>query len=194
MFCSSASLFSCFFTILKKFSIGLMSGLLSGIENIRAPISKIAFLAFKEIWLGCPSYRNNFPCGLLLFSKTFSKCSLRKSTKNCPVNCSSYCSQRTAPYHRQWLQTLSQFTSRAFFFSFCGAFQSQTLWFFMPCYCSSWSVLVTWIRFIGPWGSIKIESNLIIPKVPWKNTFYFSSKTQSCSGIMPWHQTFISWL
>ena len=82
MFYSSASLFNFFFTRWKTFSIGLMSGLLCGIENIRPPTSNIAFLVFKEFWLRSPSCRNNFPCGLLLFSKAFSKCCLLL-TQNC---------------------------------------------------------------------------------------------------------------
>ena len=185
MFCSSASLFNCFFTRWKKFSIGLMSGLLGETENIRTPISNIAFFTFEEFWLGSRPCRNNFSRGLLLFSKAFSKCFLTKPAKNCPVNCSSYCSHKSAPW--PWAmgyKHFHHFTPRALFFSLYSAFQWQALWLFTPGHCSSWSGLVTWISFMSPWGCIKTETNAISLKV---------SKKQSCSGIMPWHQTFLSW-
>ena len=195
MFCSSASLFNCFFTWWERFSIELMSGLLDGIENIRAPISNIIFFTFKEFWLGSPSCRNNCSRGLLLFSKAFSKCYLTKFAKK--LSCqllfillTQNCSVTMGNGYKHFLH----FTPRALFFSFGSAFQCQTLWLFTPYHCSSWSGLVTWISFMSPWGSIKIETNSISPpKVHWRNTFYFTRKKQSCSGIMPCYQTFLWW-
>ena len=126
MFCSIASLFNCFFTRWKKFSIGLMSGLLGETENIRTPISNIAFFTFEEFWLGSRPCRNNFSRGLLLFSKAFSKCFLTKPAKNCPVNCSSYCSHKSAPW--PWAmgyKHFHHFTPRALFFPFIVHFSDK---------------------------------------------------------------------
>ena len=61
--------------------------------------AKHNILCFQGIRsLGSPSCRNNFPRGLLLFSKAFSKCSLTKASNTCPVNGSSYCSHSAAPW------------------------------------------------------------------------------------------------
>ena len=142
VFCSVQVHFcSIFFTrwnAIGWFSIGLMPGLLIGIRKSRAPVSNVAFFAFKEFWVS-PSFRNNVPRGLLLYSKVFSKCSLKLScqlffillTRNCFVTMgNSY-------------KHFHHFTTIALFLFFCGAFQCQTLWFFTHCCCSSSCSLVT---------------------------------------------------
>ena len=124
MFCSSGSLFNCFFTRWKKVSIGVISGILGGIGNIQTTILNILFFAFKKFWIGSPSCRNNFPQGFLPFSKFF------QNEQACPVNCSSYCLHRTASW--PWaMTTLSLFypQSPLFFLLWCILMQnSDCLW------------------------------------------------------------------
>ena len=50
---------------LKKFSMGLMSGLLAGILMCLTPNDSITFKAVLQFWLGSPSWRNYLLPGLL---------------------------------------------------------------------------------------------------------------------------------
>ena len=78
---SSASSFSFFEIQLKKFSVGLKSGLRGGIENTSALTFDVAFKAAAEFCTGHPFCKSKRPSQCSVFLYTFGK-SLRTIDAN----------------------------------------------------------------------------------------------------------------
>ena len=195
MLCSVQIRLYSIFTKWKKFSIGLhYIGFWVELETFEHQYQTYHSSLSKNSDWGLHLAGIISPVGCCYFQKHFQNV-LSQSLQKIVLSTALHIAHAELLHdHGQWL-LFHHFTPRAlFFFSFYDAFQCQTLRFFTPCHCSSWSGLVTWLSFVSPWGSIKIEPNVISLKVPWRNTFYLSSKKQSCFGIMHLHQAFLLWL
>ena len=95
MFLLKASACDMSFVMLNIFSIGFMSELLGGMENISAPMLLSATLAFLLFWLGPPSCKRSFYFRFALFSNVSLKCSKINSPNISSLIFPWYCSQST---------------------------------------------------------------------------------------------------
>ena len=92
-----ASLFNLIMTLLKKFSVGLRSGIRASILKTLPSTLSVARIAVFEFWRGHPSLRNRLAFGFAEFLKAFLEQHFTIAANLLPVIGPPHCSHRTTP-------------------------------------------------------------------------------------------------
>ena len=169
MFLLKASACNISFVTLNIFSIGFMSRLRGGMENMA--------LAFFLFWLGILSCKKSFSFGFALFSNMSLKCSKINCANISPLMFLWYCWQSiTPPLNAIATSKCATLLPEPTWLPLAVQFKSKTSRFFLQA-STCWFCLIERVILVLKTGPIKIESNTLGPTLFLQGFFMWTANT-----------------